>query len=139
MNIGCGRTHIEDEFVPYVSQFEQEALKRGKQIQVKTSIEFGTPPFNEAIGYCDVNPFNKKIIIYEPLWSRFGELSKRALLFHELGHCELGKFHDDTEGSVQIEGITYPTVSIMNSHIGKIIKNYWRLEAFYLDSFFDVK
>jgi hypothetical protein len=107
---------IDPEFIPYLERFMKEAGARGIQINPirarALSIEFG---FNlvadNTLGQCDVT--TKQMKVSESYWATAGDMEKEVLIFHELGHCLLGREHEDNTMPIS-GGWTYK--SVMNSY-----------------------
>jgi len=87
------RTNITSDatFDPYVEQFEEDY---GQYI--------GDIPINFAkledqkIGVCYTwDSGHAEVEIDPDFWKVATELEKKALIYHELGHCELGRDHYD--------------------------------------------
>ncbi len=93
---------IEKEIQPYVDDFIKEAALRGKKIDFSDtglSIKFEDTPIN-AGGVCselgDGTSGNHNIKIALNVWKRYIPQQRKRLIFHELGHCELNRPHDNT-------------------------------------------
>lgn len=91
--VGCGtpfRFHtIDTEFKPYIERYEGHKGSdiRGMSI-IFMSIESPT------IGTCWKNNLGyRKIEIDPKFWFRSSDGDRELLLFHELGHCDLGRGH----------------------------------------------
>lgn len=96
---GCGRAVYQvGEFQRYVTQFENESIARGHPTRVHDLIiEFGDLPPNKN-GNCRTSSvLTPKITINRAVWPMLDEPRREALLFHEIGHCILGRPHDDAE------------------------------------------
>ena len=64
-------------------------------------------------------------------WSAAGDLEREHLIFHELGHCYLGRPHDDAKDTAGF------CLSIMQSGDGSCRYNYRNVtRAAYLDELF---
>ena len=107
---GCGRfyppTVINKDFLPYVQSFED--LWGHK---VKFSVIYGDVP-DEYIGVCKTwSDGHKEVHIDKEWWESeyTNDTERLVLIYHELGHCALGRGH--------LDGFTggKPT-SIMNSY-----------------------
>jgi len=86
---------IDSEFQEYVSNFEDTF-----GIVARSNIVFGTLK-DKRIGQCDwvtkPNDFLNVITIDKAFWDSANYWQREQVIFHELGHCELGIFeHDDT-------------------------------------------
>lgn len=79
------------EFTPYVQEFEKYYNDK-----VKTPIIFGDKFEKSVIGVCiEYNKHIKIIKINPRFWNQADTYEREALVFHELGHCELNKDHND--------------------------------------------
>jgi len=100
--ISCNDPHeylVDDEFTPYIRQFELQSELRGKTIDLEKTgliVEFADLKDNQA-GLCHYEkPI--RIQIDKSYWQAVGksqnaDLMKEELLFHELGHGILGRSH----------------------------------------------
>jgi len=105
-------------FKPYVEKFEaygkselgSESFKVGD-----VPINFGDTENDDFDGVCFTYPNgDKEIIIKKSWWDRNSETQREILILHELGHCQLGRTHD--EQKAEVDGKEVP-VTIMNSTI----------------------
>ncbi|MBX2841712.1 MAG: hypothetical protein KTR26_08065 [Flammeovirgaceae bacterium] len=109
---------VPEEFEPYVEKFKEEALKRGVVLEINNLIvsfeDISDVEFR--CGLCAQIPedptYQKRIKINPDVscWGEFSGQSKEALMFHELGHCILGRLEHKND--------TLPNgdfASIMNS------------------------
>ena len=81
-------------FEPYVQQFIEEGKKRGVDIDFSDSglkIELSEKELEFAGGFCYLGEHH--IVINKTVWQQGNEEYKTRLIFHELGHCELGRLH----------------------------------------------
>lgn len=78
-------------------------------------VNFGDTENENYQGVCfEYTDGTKEVIIRQEWWDSVSDVYKRSLLFHELGHCRLGRDHlDDT---YDVDGKSYK-VSMMNSVI----------------------
>lgn len=90
---------VPDIIQPYVDRFVSEAELRGVHINTDhLTIEFGIDLVGSASGECSSNSsgtFSVVTIDTTLSWWNLGELSRECLIFHELGHCLLGRPHFD--------------------------------------------
>ncbi|MBP1676960.1 MAG: hypothetical protein H6Q20_1519 [Bacteroidetes bacterium] len=93
---------VDDEFALYVARFEEEALKRGMNLNLKSSgliMEFADLDDDKA-GLCHYeNPI--RIEIDREYWKNTSgrastDFMREDLIFHELGHGILGRKHINT-------------------------------------------
>lgn len=88
--VGCADTPapIDVAFKPFVNRFE---VLLGKTI--KFSVLFADMDQQYA-GMCWLySTGDRKIEINPYSWDKLNELGKEEVIFHELGHCELGRGH----------------------------------------------
>jgi hypothetical protein len=103
LTLGCGKKNsfvynVSAEFEPYVQKFISEAKARGQNITINNLIikydaaasSLYCATSNAISSQNDV----QKIILVNPqqCWQNFTQLE--TLIFHELGHCILGRNHD---------------------------------------------
>jgi hypothetical protein len=100
----CAMADFEIEYM----EFYQEALKRNCFVFPMHAYFARLEP--EIAGYC-IPGFG--ILFNEDRWDKFGPYQKRELVFHELGHCVLGKDHSEP-------GLMAPSM-----HSEKEIKKNW--------------
>lgn len=95
---------VPEEIEVYINSFIDEANNRGFSFKKENLIvEFTTVAQNDICGLCSQaqkNPAQsqRKITITknESCWKNATEQTKEALVFHELGHCWLGRLtHKD--------------------------------------------
>ncbi len=127
---------IESELQEYFDSFSEEAQIRGVDIQFD-AIEIAAYIENierqGTLGQCmTYSDGSKEVIIDENYWSRISNSEKEFLVFHELGHCVLGREHldeSDNRGNC---------ISIMQSGEGGCRANFRRQNrAEYLDELFE--
>lgn len=115
--IGCGRAPtIAPDFQKYADEFSRLMLSHGLGSGVSTSIEFNAPSGYAGFCYSD----DHRIAIDRAYWETRNDDERRALIYHELGHCELGRSHEysmmqvtATDGT--LSGVTITVAkSIMN-------------------------
>ena len=106
---------VDPSFEPFVARFQQEANKQGVGEGVQKELPFITIKFDDnarmaqsgAVGYCQVDGDEKTIGISKEYWSsKYIKLSdQEAVVFHELGHCVLGRPH--TQDEVKVIDVTF--------------------------------
>ena len=103
--LGCGKKNefvydVPAEFEPIVKRFISEAKARGKDITINNLIIKKDPALSFVLcgmsnTISSVNDVQKIISIAVPYcWQN--EIQLEALIFHELGHCILGRQHDNS-------------------------------------------
>jgi len=83
-----------DEFTSYIQKFITAAVERNHKVDLKDidlRINFGELDRHYE-GKCKPGSI-KQITINEILWNKLDTLQKELLIFHELGHCLLGRTH----------------------------------------------
>lgn len=90
---------VPAEWQPFIERFEQEATARGVTLDITNIVIQYDGALDESLcGQCNSLSMDKrvqKIISINPTavcW--FTEEAKEAFIFHELGHCILGREHD---------------------------------------------
>jgi hypothetical protein len=78
------------EAVPYILQFEQMYNKDVSTIKVEIEDKGFTN--DRTLAYC---VSTGSIVIRPFAWNAMSSVSKRSLVFHELGHCVLNRKHND--------------------------------------------
>ena len=88
---------VQEELWPYFRLFEQEASARGVQVDLVSSgitAEIAEIHEGNVIGRCQYGRYSgNHITIDLTYWNRSGTLGKELVVFHELGHCYLGRGH----------------------------------------------
>lgn len=108
--------NIPSELLPYFVSFQNAAKKHGLNIDydaANVTAEIQAINDGNVAGTCSTNGHNlRHIVIDQSFWNRASNLLREMVIYHELGHCVLGRGH--TEGSFQ-NGICR---SIMRSGLG---------------------
>jgi hypothetical protein len=92
--------NVPDEFETIVENFKMEAMSRDYDIRIDNLIIRYDATVEEP--YCatcnskSLDPNIQKIISINPDKCWLNDYAKEALIFHELGHCILGRDHDNT-------------------------------------------
>lgn len=96
-----GRVNVRPEFMKHLSRFVERAHESGHGVDlVNLEMDFGDTSQvevkgekNVAVGYCQQTPTGPKIVINEKFWKGSSETTREMLIFHECGHCLLGRAH----------------------------------------------
>lgn len=95
--------HVDDALKPYFERFVSEAKSRGVIIDLSKNPLTGVISdiaTAQVIGQCAYhNDDPYKVTIDAPFWSKASDLGKEFVVFHELGHCVLGRDHTETADS----------------------------------------
>jgi hypothetical protein len=88
---------VPAEVEPYVQAFVKEAKARGLDMKIDNLIvEFAQPDNGFVCGMCQGPSSRQKHIvigIQKFCWQDASTQAREALVFHELGHCYLARFH----------------------------------------------
>lgn len=89
--------NVEQALWPYFQTFEEEAAARGLEIDLanaRLSGEIDNLDDGNVIGLCQYGRYiNNHITIDKQFWNRSSNLAREMVVFHELGHCFLGRDH----------------------------------------------
>lgn len=123
-------------FSNIVTQFEQAGRQYSGNASFKVTdvpVNFGNTENEKFEGVCFSYPDGTtEVIIRETWWNSASQALKESLLFHELGHCVLGRDHDNE--AFDIDGSSHKA-SMMNSVIVNS-SQYSRYRAGYLTELF---
>jgi hypothetical protein len=126
---------IDDEILPYLTNFAEEAAFRGVDIDLENfNLEAYFTDISEVgvVGQCQTfTDDSVDLLIEKDYWRRINTNKKEFLIFHELGHCILQRGHlDDGDEN----GFC---VSMMQSGTGSCVDNYnANTRETYLDELF---
>lgn len=128
--------NVDQELWSFFYQFELEAAKRGVTIdlvELKISGQVENIIDPAYIGLCSY-PYSERpgrIVIDELFWQTASQTRKELAVFHELGHCALGRSHNDEVRSFGI------CESVMRSGQGNCLIDYHNHRSDYLDELFN--
>lgn len=76
-------------------------------------ITFGdtSPGGPTAVGFCRMGGYTPRVTIDKTFWDKSNEDMRYELIYHELGHCILGREHNNAVL------VNHRPASIMNSHL----------------------
>lgn len=90
----------DSAFATYVATFEQQGAQKTGNPDFRIGdipINFGDTENPHFQGVCfEYSDGTKEIIIQKNWWDNVDQSYRESLLFHELGHCRLGREHDNT-------------------------------------------
>lgn len=92
------RYEVPSSVQPYITTFQEAGKTNHFNIRITNLIVEFEELERPTIGECyDENWSNgtPKIVLDPTYWQAAFALSKETLMFHELGHCYLGRDHDD--------------------------------------------
>lgn len=126
--------NVDQRLWSYFESFEREAYIRGLNIDLAShnlSGHISNISDDGVAGVCRYSQGSRDITVDSEYWNRAGLLNREFVIFHELGHCVLGRGHE--EGSFS-NGIC---VSIMRSGLGECRDaNSQGNREYYLDELF---
>jgi hypothetical protein len=104
--IGCSKEEfrpvydVPEEYQPFIDAFVREASNRGYALTIDNLIIDFDPTIEAPhCAQCNSSSMDKevqKIISINPnMTCWFTDEEREALIFHELGHCVLGRLHDN--------------------------------------------
>lgn len=113
-----GEVYVDSEFRPLVELFNREASDRGIQDANKPmSITFDLVDDDpDVIGACMIGVYKSKIKIKTNSWRAMTDEEKEMLIFHELGHCVLGRKHCDVKSNGIPISIMYPNILVSGQY-----------------------
>jgi len=137
---GCVKSEteafVDNDLQEYFERFEAEAVSRGVTVNLSAAeiegyIDNIANP--NIAGQCTHNSNEPNVVtIDRNFWSGYNDLEKEYLVFHELGHCYLGREHLE---AINFNGTCF---SIMNSGTIPCRSNYSnRTRSDYLDELFE--
>lgn len=142
---GCGAKsgHIDSPLDQYVDRFKVFAIQ--ERVEVEEAVEdldivFGTLGKNEKdlviLGNCTlgIGTERAKITINKDSWSTLQDFEREEVVLHELGHCALGRSHNDAVQTM--EGIPNAHKSVMNSSTSSIMSLWILYHEAYIHELF---
>lgn len=117
---------VDDALLPYFERFIVEAGERGLDFSVEMEeLEADIISIDQdgVLGQCHFSEQAPNIVeVDNQFWNRATDMEKEYVVFHELGHCVLGKDHNDarnTDGtcsSIMQSGLTSCRVTYNSSN-----------------------
>ena len=141
-----GEISIAEEFQTYVDQFIKEATTRGKIIDFSDtglSMQFGIIDEGTAATCMELGDDRRGSHIIEvdrTIWNISAIPWKELLVYHELGHCELKRRHQNDqlsneEWSTMMRG-SNPNEPIIGKNSGRPLSFFGFRKQYYLDELF---
>ena len=129
---------VRADFEPHVQKFIEEAALRGQVIDFSDtglSIQFREERDTASSGVCFID--QHRIEIERRDWNQLSFNNKEGLIFHELGHCELGRGHINNllangEWRSRMRGSPFSP-----GEPSPVINYSGRRRAYYVDELFD--
>lgn len=97
------------------------------------TIDFGTTERSEVMAQCDRYSSGNQITVKQSFWEHSGPEMRRWLIFHELGHCALGKDHDERRDglrplSIMVSVIPLSAPFYLQEHRAEYYKDLCRIK-----------
>lgn len=109
--LSCAPRREFGSFYPYIDEFETEGRRFGRVRRIDDLvIEVGEDLEPGSIAQCITAPFSTPTIRIRSDWNLNSPVQQKLVLFHELGHCVLGRPHRD---DLLPDGLP---ASMMNAH-----------------------
>ena len=105
---------IDNDFLPYIHEYE--SLKGSP---IRNNIRFAFEPQRYLLGLCTVRlqTIGIRWILIDPsFWNSSSYSTRRALIFHELGHCDLNREHENNSFTMSIMDTRTPISQQRFSH-----------------------
>lgn len=122
---------VDADLLPYVHEFESiYGLTVSYAVQYDAEAETGgnNPAGGTTVGVCRVwDSGRREVLVNKDWWFSKGDMARRLLIYHELGHCSFDRDHDSRKYS---NGMPF---SIMNPILNPVITWYPSKTAYYLD------
>lgn len=119
---------IDPEFQEFVDEFQVDSIQQGKPVTVYIPINF-----HEMDGFAGKCKNKAEILIDPDDWESRSVHQQKALIYHELGHCVLGRDHYNETVS---DGLFGRPVSIMTEHLGLVDFNSSHFDS-YIEELFN--
>ena len=117
--------YVHPDFQPYLESFKRDAALYKSDVDFyKMVTVFSDVGQDSAAAYC--LPATKTIVVSTRTWNSIDDKTRKALLYHEWGHCLLKREH--------VEDINYYTLcpeSVMYPYIDPLQRCYSRYESSY--------
>jgi hypothetical protein len=121
--VGCGpdydpdldRPNVNKDLAIYVNRFVQVGESLGRPVSLgRVQVEFVASMERSIIGKCYYGYMTPRVEINRSYWDSptVSNSDRESLVFHELGHCLLGRGHDDAN----VPGYNWLDASIMNTY-----------------------
>lgn len=92
---------IEEELLVHFENFVEEAAINGLEIslaEIDISAYVENIESRGTLGQCkSYSDGSKQVVIDQQFWNRSSDIEREYIVFHELGHCILGRDHDDSK------------------------------------------
>lgn len=136
-SIACGRQQNRSEvnlgsFAPYAERFQKTAAEQGVHVEIDNLvIQFGELSNPRQNGLCELTAYQTPTItIRQEIWDQMEDVDREELIFHEMGHCVLGREHTSVQTSDGIPESIMNPYRISNS-IYETNREYYISELFH--------
>ncbi len=114
-------------FVEYLSDFRKDADRYNVDVSYyKLVTVFSNGEQQGVAAFC--LPSTKTVVIYSSTWKELTKEGRKALLYHEWGHCLLRRDHVEDINYVQLcpHSLMYPYIEPLKTCYGKYQESYNR-------------
>lgn len=128
------RPYVDPRIVDKVESFEETSLKyTGHTVTVSATIYSVTYLSDHVLGMCI--PVANMILINRNYWEHADYLEREQLLFHELGHCELGRWEHEDDLYFRTRSGKICSTSVMTPYVLSE-RCYFELHDYYMAELF---
>lgn len=121
----CGFVTTHKDFRSYVDSFEEEY---NTEIDFSVTFQEDLRENTNHIGICTYIAGTPRVYIDTKFWEKTDDISREALIYHELGHCKFRLEHYNEEFS---DGTAK---SIMHAGNYNVVSGYWaRGRSYYIE------
>ena len=100
---------IDSEFSSFFEEFKSDAKKYKTELNLRKMMTIFSDSVGDGIAaYC--LPATNTIVISSRVWQTLHSKGKKALLYHEWGHCTLRRDHTYDNVGLCPTSIMYPTI-----------------------------
>lgn len=121
--------YMEKEFEQYYKDFMKDAALFGVTPDFSLSVSYLSNDVDEGVGgYCT---YEKYVVISKQTWEYLDANGKKAILYHEWGHCILQRAHSTRviKGLNCPVSVMYPTIDPLEICFG-YLSQWYILELF---------
>lgn len=96
----------------YVAEFVADARLSGREVDVsRLVVRFDSLPDGVG-GRCDTDENgDPEVVVSESLWPELGDMARKVVVYHELGHCVLHRAHTESRDAVGLPvSLMYPSL-----------------------------
>ena len=120
---------IDSEFSSFFEEFKSDAKKYNTELNLRKMMTIFSDNVGTGIAaYC--LPATNTIVISSRVWQTLHTRGKKALLYHEWGHCALRRDHSYDNIGTCPTSLMYPTIDPMLLCYNNETEDYYNRELF---------